>query len=101
MEKFETMKSQLRSVNHATVQDLVEEIEELAEQNKSLKKNNNQITFELQKAKMECQRVRKAQGMKEKEAGDSGAQVAKMQSQLNTVQQQSLDKTNAYESRVL
>ena len=49
---------------------------------------------------MECQRVRKAQGMKEKEAGDSGAQVAKMQSQLNTVQQQSLDKTNAYESRV-
>jgi hypothetical protein len=31
MEKFETMKSQLRSVNHATVQDLVEEIEELAD----------------------------------------------------------------------
>lgn len=38
--------------------------------------------------------------MKEKEAGDSEAQIARMQSQMNTVKQQSTDKANAYEARV-
>ena len=44
--------------------------------------------------------MRKANGIKEKEAGDSGTQVAMMQSQMNTIKQQSLDKANAYEGRV-
>lgn len=47
MQKFEVMKSQLRSVNHTSVKDLVEEIEELADDNKNLKKQNNQITYDL------------------------------------------------------
>ena len=45
MEKFETMKKQLQSVNHASVKDLIEEIEDLAEENRELRKNNNQITY--------------------------------------------------------
>ncbi len=41
------MKRQLQSVNHVSVKDLIEEIEDLAEENKNLRKNNNQITYEL------------------------------------------------------
>lgn len=39
------MKKQLQSVNHTSVKELIEEIEDLAEENKNLRKNNNQITF--------------------------------------------------------
>lgn len=89
MQKFEVMKAQLRTVNHISVKDLVDEIEELSDENKNLKKHNNQITYELEKCRFDHQRVSKAQGLKEKEAGDSEFEIAKMRSQLNTVKQQS------------
>ena len=45
MEKFEIMKGELRAVNHTSVKDLTDEIEELAEDNKNYKKLNNQLTY--------------------------------------------------------
>lgn len=41
MEKFDVMKNQLKSVNHSAVQDLIEQLEDLTEENKLLRKNNN------------------------------------------------------------
>lgn len=40
--------------------------------------------------------MKRVHGAKEKEAGDSSAEIAKMHSLINTTLQESTDKSNAY-----
>lgn len=41
------MKAELFKVNHTSPTELIAELEELTEENKELKKENNRLSFEL------------------------------------------------------
>lgn len=58
------MKNHLRSVNHESVLELIEQIEDLNEENKNLRKNNNSITYQLEKFKEECKKIKKVHSAK-------------------------------------
>ena len=60
MEKFEEQKRQLRAANHTSVAEMMEELLDLAADNKELKKQNNKLNYELEKSRLECQGVRRA-----------------------------------------
>ena len=60
MEKFEEMKGELRQANHTSVKELFEELLDLADENRQVKKKNNKLSYELEKGKMEFEGITKA-----------------------------------------
>ena len=60
------MRSQLRDANHTSVKELFEELLDLADENRKVKKNHNKLSYELEKSKMQCEGIQKAHRQKEK-----------------------------------
>ena len=101
MERFNVMKEELFRVNHTTPKELIVELEDTVAQNKELKRENNRISFELEKYKAQCNRLKKAKETHAKQSTLNNTENQKLKAQINKVIQQSVDKSGQYQQNVI
>ena len=94
------MKQHLHSVNHSNTKELIQELRCLAMENKNLKMDNNKLEYDLQKSRQECNRLKKGKEEFMDKADLDGNQLETYKSLVNTIQQESTDKSNAYQAKV-
>lgn len=66
-----------------------------------MKRDNNRLSFELEKSRQECARLRKGKEQWEEKADLEGGELERYKSLVNTIQQESSDQANAYQAKVL
>ena len=60
MDKFNEQKKQLREGNHTSVAEMLIELVDLTNDNRELKKQNNKLSYELERCKMENKGMKNA-----------------------------------------
>ena len=100
MGNFNEMKKHLHSVNHSNTKELIDELRCLTDENKALKMENNKLEYDLEKSRSEANRLKKGKEEFQEKADLEGNELETYKSLINTIQQESTDKSNAYESKV-
>lgn len=79
---------------------MIEELRCLTDENRLLKKENNKLEFDLQKSREECVRLKKGKEQWQDKADEESGELERYKSLVNTIQQESTDKSNAYEAKI-
>ena len=94
------MKKHLHSVSHSNTKELIDELRSLTDENKALKMDNNKLEYDLEKSRSDVNRLKKGKDEFQEKADLEGGELETYKSLINTIQQESEDKSNAYESRI-
>ena len=62
--------------------------------------DNNKLEYDLQKSRQDCNRLKKGKEEWEDKADMDGNELETYKSLINTIQQESTDKSNAYEAKI-
>ena len=73
---------------------------ELTEENRTLKKENNQLGYDLEKSRQECCRLKSGKEKWEAKAENEGDELEKCKALINTLTQENADRSSAYEAKV-